>query len=109
MADALLKGGVALARITRHDRNGLEAWMEFESPEPIVKAELNYTVDTGEWQKRTWATIPANLETERKRVSARLPRETTVFFFNITDTRNLVVSSEHEEIEPNKPDAGDGK
>ncbi len=101
-ADALLKGGVGLARVTGHGRNGLDAWMEFESPEPIVKAELNYTVDTGAWQKRKWATIPANVETERKRVTARLPRETTVYFFNITDKRNLVVSSEHEEIAPNK-------
>ena len=98
MADTLLKGGVDLATITGHGRNGLEAWMEFESPEAIVKAELNYTADTGAWQERKWATLPANLETERQRVTARLPAETTVYFFNITDKRNLVVSSEHEEI-----------
>lgn len=103
MANALLGSGVGLPKITRQDRNGPDAWMEFESPETIIKAELNYTADKGNWQDRKWTTIPANLDSERKRVSVRLPSETSVFFFNITDKRNLVVSSEHEEIEPNKP------
>ncbi len=40
MADTLLKGVVDLATITGHGRNGLEAWMEFDSPVAIIKADF---------------------------------------------------------------------
>ncbi len=97
MADALLRGGTGLARITKRGREGLNAWVEFESRSPILRAELNYTTDTGPWQTRSWKIIPANLDTKAKRASVVLSKEATVYFFNIVDERNLVVSSEHEE------------
>lgn len=107
MANALLKDGTYLTRITTSGRDGLNAWVSFESQTPILKAELNYTTDTGQWQKRSWKTIPAKLDTKAKRASVVLPKEVTVYYVNIVDERNLVVSSEHEEMLPNKADAGD--
>lgn len=105
MADALLNGGTALPGITRRGRTGPDAWIEFESPEPVVNAELNWSADTGPWQERKWSTLAAEVDPARRRVSARLPETTTVFFFNLLARRNLVVSSEHEELAPAPPHA----
>ena len=105
MADALLNGGAALPRITRHGRSGPDAWVEFDGPEPVANAELNWTADTGPWQQRKWSTLAADIDPARRRVSARLPETTTVFFFNLLDRRSLVVSSEHEELAPAPPRA----
>jgi hypothetical protein len=87
-------------------RKGLNVWARFATTAPITKAELNYTTDTGPWQKRRWETIPARLDTKRRKASARLPKGTTVYYFNLLDNRDLVVSSEHEELLPNKAKGG---
>ena len=98
MANAVLKDGTCLARITGSGREGSCAWVGFESPASIRKAELNYTTDAGKWQERRWKTIPADLDTKNKRASIVLPKETAVYYFNIIDERDLAVSSEHEEL-----------
>lgn len=97
-AESLFRKGVPLARVTGDGREGLRAWVTFKSKQPIKKAELNYTTDTGTWQKRTWVAIPAVLDTKTRKVTADLPKDATVYFFNLTDDRDLVVSSEHEVI-----------
>ena len=96
MADAILKDGRPLARITSTGRRGCDLWVTFTSEVPIVKAELNYTTDTGKWQERDWQTIPATLEPGK--ASAILPEGVTVYYLNLIDEQNLVVSSEHEEL-----------
>ncbi len=96
MADAILKDGAPLARVTSTGRHGREVWTTFTSEAPIVKAELNYTTDTGKWQDRNWQTIPARLDLGK--ASAVLPEEVSVYYFNLIDERDLVVSSEHEEL-----------
>ena len=83
------------ARIVKSGHRGRDAWAVFESETPIVKAELNYTTDAGAWQDRNWTAIPAVLEVKGGRISSRLPQGTTVFYFNLFDNRDLVVSSEH--------------
>ncbi len=96
-ADHILKGGPALARITAQGRN----WATYESPSEIVKAELNYTKDSGTWREREWKTIPAALNPVQHKVSAVIPAGTTVYYFNITDERGLTVSTEHiETVQP---------
>lgn len=100
-ADSHFRNGVPLAQITGSGRQGMNAWVTFKSKEPITKAELNYTADTGAWQKRKWETIPALLNAETKRISVKLPADATVYFFNLVDDRELVVSSEHEVIKAN--------
>jgi hypothetical protein len=72
--------------------------------------ERIYDIHTAKWQKKKWKTIDADLDKKSRLASIWLPKETTVYYFNIADNRNLVVSSEYEEIEiwPNKPDAHGG-
>jgi dienelactone hydrolase len=106
MADALLKEGAPLARITAGGRNGADAWIAFESRRPVQKAELNYTTDSGPWKERHWTTVPANVDTQARKVSAVLPEKTTVYYFNVLDEGNLIVSSEHEEVLPSKSSNG---
>lgn len=95
MANAILCHGQPLARVTSAGQADSQAWVIFDSPVPILKAELNYTADTGKWQERKWLTIPANLDAENRRASAVLPGNATVYYFNLLDDRNLVTSSEH--------------
>lgn len=97
IADSVLRRGAPLARVTAHGRKGDEAWATFESKTRIAKAELNFTKDTGAWQKRVWETIPANLDAAKRKATATVPAGATVFYFNLADDRGLVVSSEHME------------
>jgi dienelactone hydrolase len=94
-ADSILKGGTPLPRITAQGREGANVWATFAAKLPVVKAELNYTKDTGRWQDRKWDAVPA-LQTAA-RVSAVLPAGTRVYYLNLYDERGCVVSTEHEE------------
>ena len=97
LADSLLKKGKPLARITAQGRKGDEVWATFESKTKIAKAELNFTKNTGVWQKRNWETVPATLDVAKRRATAMIPAGATVFYLNLTDANGLVVSSEHIE------------
>ncbi|MFZ2642460.1 MAG: dipeptidyl aminopeptidase, partial [Verrucomicrobiia bacterium] len=79
-------------------RKGDETWATFESKTKIAKAELNFTKDTGVWQKRLWETTPVNLDPARRRVTAAVPAGATVFYLNLFDEQGLVVSTEHIEL-----------
>jgi len=98
-ADSLLKGGQPLARVTSQGREGNQVWATFEAVVPVVKAELNTTKDTGAWQERKWEAVPAQLVGTGK-VTATLPEGTTVYYLNLIDRRDLVVSTEHVELAP---------
>ena len=98
-ADSLLQGGVPLARITAQGRDGQTVWATFKAGAPILKAELNVTRDTGRWQDRKWAALPARIESGG-RVIATLPPGTTAYYLNLHDNRDCVVSTEHEELVP---------
>jgi len=100
MADAMLEGAAPLARITDVAREGSTVRVTYESRRPVVKAELNYTTDIGKWQERNWQTIPAALDAQARKASATLPQATTVYYLNLTDTQNHVVSTTHEQIPP---------
>jgi len=65
----------------------------------IKQTQLHYTTDTGDWQKRQWQTVPAELH--RNIISATLPpQRPLVCFLSVTDERGLRVSTEHEELYP---------
>jgi hypothetical protein len=96
-ADSFLKGGKPLARVTAQGKAGVEVWAEFKSDVPVVKAELNFTKDSGKWQERKWETAPAALDGAKSRVTAPLPEGAKVYYLNLTDERGLVVSTEHGE------------
>lgn len=97
-ADSVLKAGTPLATVGKTGSNGADAWVEFESKTPIVKAELNYTSDRTGWNERVWNTIPATLDPTTSKVTAAIPDGTSVYYFNLIDGQNLVVSSEHVEL-----------
>jgi hypothetical protein len=77
-------------------------WTTYQSARPIVKAELNYTRDVGKWQDRKWVAIPARLDaataTVAGKVAATLPEGTKVYYLNLFDDRDCVVSTEHVEV-----------
>lgn len=93
-ADSLLKGGTPVPIFTGWGLHGTNAWATYTAKVPIVRAELNYTKDTGRWQDRKWNSIPAGQTNGR--ISANLPAGTRVYFFNLVDDRNCVVSTEHQ-------------
>jgi cephalosporin-C deacetylase-like acetyl esterase len=94
-AQALFRGAEPLTRISGQGVEKDEAWATFTSKCPIVKAELHYTKDSGKWQKRNWESAPAKIDGNR--ASAVVPEGASVFYLNLVDERNLVVSSEHIE------------
>ncbi|HOW63658.1 MAG TPA: acetylxylan esterase [Verrucomicrobiota bacterium] len=96
-ADSLLKNGAPLARITGSALKRNQAWAAFASSVPVVKAELNFTRDSGRWQDRQWDTVPA--ECSEGQISAQLPAGTRVYYFNLFDNRGCVVSTEHAIVE----------
>jgi hypothetical protein len=100
MAESLFSNGVPLARITKVGRDDGYVWALAESDAPIQKAELNFTTDTGKWQDRKWQTLPAAWDATTGKASAALPEAASVYYFNLTDNRDLVVSSEHEIVRP---------
>ncbi len=99
-ADALLRGQPPLDKITKTGQDGMTAWATYSGASPIFSAELNYTTDSGEWQKRTWQNVPATLDALHLRVSAELPAGVTAYYFNLTDMRNLILSTEHVTPKP---------
>ena len=94
-ADSVLKDGTPLAQITGSGREDTHAWVTYRAASPVVKAELNFTRDTGRWQDRTWEARPADRADGR--ISAQLPEGTRVYYFNLSDDRGCVVSTEHAE------------
>jgi len=94
-ANALFKGGAPLPKLTGQGVEKDEVWATFTSKAPVVKAELAYTKDAGKWQNRKWETLPAKIEAGR--AAAAVPEGARVFYLNLIDERNLVVSTEHVE------------
>jgi cephalosporin-C deacetylase-like acetyl esterase/lysophospholipase L1-like esterase len=59
---------------------------------PVAGAELHVTTMTGDWVKRVWRTMPA--EVSGNAVSAVLPAERPLtYFFTVKDGRGLVTST----------------
>jgi hypothetical protein len=96
-ADSVVKGGAPLPRLTGQGRDARHVWATFESAGKIAKAELNVTRDAGRWPERKWEALPAQAEASG-RVTATLPEGTTVYYLNLFDDRDCVVSTEHEEL-----------
>lgn len=98
-ADALLRDGTPLARITGAAREGRRIRVDFDSPRPVIRADLLATADGGPWESRVWKTLPATLNPGAARAVGTLPPGTTAWFVNLEDDRGLLVSSEHEAMD----------
>ena len=96
-ANQILRQGKPLATITDQGHSADEAWATFKSEVSITKAELAFTRDVGKWQDRKWESIPAEIDANASRVTARIPADAKVFYLNLFDERNCAVSSPHVE------------
>jgi dienelactone hydrolase len=97
--DSRLQGGKPLARVGRMKVVDGIVTASVSSPEPITKAELDYTTDVGPWQKRKWSVAAA--EVKDNLVTATLPAvRPRVYFVRITDSRGLSVSAPHASLGP---------
>jgi hypothetical protein len=61
---------------------------------PVLRAELNYTLDSGTWNKRAWTAVPAQLDVARHTARVTIPKGATAFYIDLIDNRNLIVSSD---------------
>jgi len=95
-ANQVVNSGTPLTRVLSQARDQQRAWIKFKSKSPVVHAELLYTLDNGIWKDRDWLVIPTQIIPGKAMVQATLPAGVRVFFFNLTDARGLVVSSEHQ-------------
>ncbi|MEP6667634.1 MAG: acetylxylan esterase [Chthoniobacter sp.] len=96
-ADSIVNGGDPLPKITGQSRKGRAVTATFTSVHPIAKAELHFTKATGPWQQRLWEVAPATFADGK--VTAELPEGTKVYYFNLTDDRECIASTEHEEVD----------
>lgn len=99
-AKAAVGAGDPLVQIADQGSDGPHAWVRYQTAgdRNIASAELNYTTDAGGWTERKWSIIPARLDRQRSRAEIELPSGTTVYYFNLLDDRDLIVSSEHVEV-----------
>jgi cephalosporin-C deacetylase-like acetyl esterase len=98
-ADGCCKGGAPLPRITAQGTKDGRAWATVDPSAPIAKAELAFTTIIGPINKRKWETAPARLDAAAGRVEADLPEGVTAYYLILTDSKGLVVSTEHAELE----------
>lgn len=95
--DSVLIGGQPLAKLKLMQITGSTATARVDPPVPLKKAELHYTTDTGEWQKREWKTTGAELNAGK--ISAQLPAgRPLVCYLSVTDERDAQVSTAHVEL-----------
>ena len=96
--DSVLKNGEPLPKLKPMQISDGVATTAYAATVTVTKAELNYTSDIGEWQKRLWKTVPAEMADDK--VAAQLPLERPlVCFLSVTDQRGVTVSTAHVELE----------
>jgi len=92
--DNVLKDGEPLPKLKPMKITAGVVTSSYVSKIPVTKAELNYTSDTGEWQKRLWKSVP--VEMVNGKVVAQLPLERPlVCYLSVTDERDVTVSTPH--------------
>ncbi len=94
-ANSYLKNGTSLAKIIDYGVDKDILWVNFKSTTEINRAEILFTKDSGEWFNREWYSEPANID--KNTASAVLPEGATVYYINLINKDELVVSSEHIE------------
>lgn len=97
LANHLLEGEPGLPQFVEQGETDGKLWATYKSPVPITKAELSFTKGTGRWQDRQWEAIPAEVDRDHSKISAAIPADATVYYLNLFDDRNCVVSTEHVE------------
>jgi dienelactone hydrolase len=95
--DGVLSGKPPLAAVGGPVVSGGRLTAKLDRSPTLLEASLCYTTNSGPWQKRTWQTAPARVES--RQVSAELPSaRPLVAFLAITDEGGRHISSEHVEF-----------
>lgn len=94
-ANAKLKSGKSIPKIVEQGCSSGEVWAKFEADVTVTKAELCFSRQSVKWPDREWEVAPAELDASNSRVSAKVPDDATVFYLNLFDERDCVVSTEH--------------
>ncbi|MBN1395056.1 MAG: alpha-L-fucosidase [Pirellulales bacterium] len=97
-ADSIVRDGVPLPEVSIRRRIGLTTNCAFSSKTPIKKVELNYTTDAGPWSERQWKTIEPTVNLTAGTASGTLPDGAVAYFFNVIDSRGLVVSTDYYNV-----------
>lgn len=96
-ANQILRQEKPLPKFTDQGFAGAEVWGTFKTEVPITKGELAFTRDVGKWQDRKWDSLPAVVDLATGRITAKVPDDAKVFYLNLFDDRNCVVSTQHIE------------
>jgi dienelactone hydrolase len=96
--DSIFRHGDPLPALSKMTTQAGRAAATFTSKVPVKTAKLNYTTDSGEWQKRKWQSVAA--EIKGNAIQAQLPAERPlVYFLTVTDERGATVSTAHAGLE----------
>lgn len=99
--DTHLKNGDPLPTVGAMTRDGETVSAPVASKVGLKAGQLHYAAAAGEWQKREWKSVAAELRDGR--VTATLPAvRPLVYQLAVTDTRGLEVSAPHAEL-PARP------
>ena len=96
-ANQILRKEKPLPTFTKQGHTADEAWATYTSEVPITKAELSFTRATGKWPDRLWDQLPAEIDPQTHRITAKIPADAKVYYLNLFDDRNCAVSTEHVE------------
>lgn len=97
-AQEILNNGKPLIKVSPLKISGNLASVSCRSATNVRLAEFQYTLDDGPWKQRRWETVPVTLS-PMKTASVKIPKGARAYFFNLTDERGLVVSSECQSVD----------
>jgi len=97
-ADAVLRGGPALAGLNSFRRQGEALTAEVTAPVPLAGVRLFFTRETGTASKLVWEELDADWDVERGIVRAQVPERAQACFFSVTDVRGCRATSELLEL-----------
>jgi cephalosporin-C deacetylase-like acetyl esterase len=98
--DHAVKGGPEHGPLVRLDQpveDGVSATAPVLPGGRPVRATLHVTADTGDWIRRQWRDVPAEVHGDTLRAALPAERPLT-FFFTATDARGLITSSPYAEL-----------
>ena len=81
-----------MPRILGTDREGRQVWLEHDPEASVVEAALIVCTAPADLVACAWESLPVQ-RVSAERLSATLPASQCAWFFNLTDSRGLVVSS----------------
>ena len=94
-ADSVCRGAQMPVMFRKQGVSARTAWTEYGHVTAPKSATFVYTTDSGAWKDRKWQEIPAAIDNIASTISAVIPENTKLYFFNVLDDRGFVSSSKH--------------